>query len=186
MGCCAGYGSFFPRDVKTKASVKAASPITGTGGVAYKSCNKMQSHVTLEDYTDGFESVTEPSLDYLTISATDINEPEVIGRQIASISSDYSRDKRATNRYDIGLEILKAKIQLGADPKVLHSHGDRSCLMFAVLANDIRFVKQLVEFGVDVNQRNSQGETALGFAIELKRHHIATYLCSKGAIRSVD
>jgi ankyrin repeat protein len=91
-------------------------------------------------------------------------------------------NKRATNRHDIGLEILKAQIYHGADPKGMSTHGNRTCLMFAVLANDYGFTKQLVELGVDINQKNRNGETALGLAIELKRDDIASYLRSKGAV----
>jgi hypothetical protein len=200
MGCCVGTGSFVFRDRKVEVKEMTSSP--ATRGVTYISC-KMQSRESWEDYINGFDGVTEPYNDFLTISTTDPNEPDLIGRPILSISSSNSStysdsfyidqlrsfdglDERATNRYDIGLEILKAEIELGADPKVLHTHGDRSCLMFAVLANDIRFTKQLVELGVDVNQTNRLGETALGFAIEFGRRDIATYLCSKGAVLRVD
>jgi hypothetical protein len=94
-------------------------------------------------------------------------------------------NKRITNRYEIGLEMLKAQIHFGSDPKVLSTHGDRTCLMFSVMANDYRFTKKLVELGVDINQTNSLGETALGLAIELKRKDIANYLRSKGAFEEV-
>jgi len=90
-------------------------------------------------------------------------------------------NKRTTNRYDIGLEILKSKIHLGADPKTLTTHGDRTSLMFSVMANDFSFTKQLVELGVDVNGTNRLGETALGLAIEFKREEIAKYLRAHGA-----
>jgi len=90
-------------------------------------------------------------------------------------------NERATCRNDIGLEILKAKIHFGADPQRMTTHGDRSCLMFAVIANDYNFTKDLVEQGVDVNKRTRIGETALGLAIELKRDKIASFLRLKGA-----
>jgi hypothetical protein len=89
--------------------------------------------------------------------------------------------KRTSNRSNIGLQMLKAQIHYGADPKSLSTHGDRTCLMFAVLANDYDFTKELVELGVDVNKANRLGETALGLAIELQRVDIADYLRSKGA-----
>jgi len=90
-------------------------------------------------------------------------------------------NKRATNRNDIGLDILKATLHFGADPQRMSTHGERSCLMFAVIANDYNFTKNLVEQGVDVNKRNRFGETALGLAIELKRDEIASFLRLKGA-----
>jgi hypothetical protein len=114
-----------------------------------------------------------------------VTESESTESESSSLNSSlFSYDglnTRANNRYDIGLEILKAEISLGADPKDLCTHGDRSCLMFAVLANDFSFVKHLVELGVNVNQTNGLGETALGFAIELQRYDMAKYLRSKGA-----
>jgi len=90
-------------------------------------------------------------------------------------------NKRASDRYDIGLEILKAKIECGADPNALSTHGDRSCLMFSVMANDFSFTKQLVEQGVDVNWTNHLGETALSLAKEFKREEMAKFLLGKGA-----
>ena len=78
--------------------------------------------------------------------------------------------------------MLKAQIHCGADPKVLTTHGERSCLMFAVLAEDFCFIKKLVKLGVDVNQKNRVGETALSLANELHRDDIARYLRRNGAI----
>lgn len=95
-------------------------------------------------------------------------------------------NKRVVNRYEIGLQMLKAQIHHGADPKVLTTHGERSCLMFAVLAEDFCFIKKLLELGVDVNQKNRIGETALSLAIELQRDDIAGYLRRKGAIEAVN
>jgi len=110
-------------------------------------------------------------------------------RDFSESTSDSTTDfcfdvssKRATNRYEIGLEMLKAMINEGADPKELVTHGDRTCLMFSVLAGDFDFVKKLVELGVSVTKTNSQGETALGFANELKRYDIARYLRQHGAL----
>jgi len=91
-------------------------------------------------------------------------------------------NERTTNRYEIGLSMLKAQIHLGADPKTLSTHGGRSCLMFAVLAEDFNFIKQLVELGVDLNQTSSLGETALSLAKELQRDDITSYLRAKGAL----
>jgi len=95
-------------------------------------------------------------------------------------------NKRICNRYDIGLRMLKAQILYGADPKVLTTHGDRSCLMFAVLAEDFAFVKHLVVLGVDVNKTNRSGETALNFALGLERNDIADFLRANGAVDERD
>jgi len=95
-------------------------------------------------------------------------------------------NKRICNRYDIGLRMLKAQIQYGADPNVLTTHGDRSCLMFATLAEDFAFVKHLVELGVDVNKTNISGETALNFALALERKDIADFLRANGAVDDHD
>merc|ERR1719233_2298059 len=88
-------------------------------------------------------------------------------------------NKKPIDRYEIGLEILKAKIHFGANPNTLTTHGDRSCLMFSVMANDLQFTKELIELGVDVNQSNAFGETALSLAMEMKKDEIVSYLRSK-------
>jgi len=100
----------------------------------------------------------------------------------ADLRSFDGVNSRTTNRYEIGLSMLKAQIHHGADPKCLSTHGERSTLMFAVLAEDFNFIKQLVELGVDVNQTNSLGETALSLANELQRDDITGYLLEKGAV----
>jgi len=89
---------------------------------------------------------------------------------------------RGKDRYEIGLEQVKAQIHHGADPKTLMTLGDRSCLMFAVMGNDLSFTKELVELGVDVNHSNSSGESALSLAIDMQKKDIAQYLLSKGAV----
>jgi len=91
-------------------------------------------------------------------------------------------NRKITNRYSIGLDMLKAKIHHGADPTRMCTHGGRTALMFAVLADDYCFTKELVELGVDVNQTTPMGETALGFANEKGRNDIANYLRTKGAL----
>jgi len=93
--------------------------------------------------------------------------------------------KRTTDRHEIGLEVLKAKIHCGANPKSMTTHGDRTALMFAVLAGDLCFIKELVELGVDVNKKNSSGETALGLANDIQRDDMVDYLRSKGAFEAV-
>jgi len=90
-------------------------------------------------------------------------------------------NKRVTNRYEIGLEVLKALIKNGANPHAMSTIGDKTALMFAVLAQDFAFVKNLVERGVDVGHMNCHGETALGLAIETQRNDIADYLRANGS-----
>jgi len=94
-------------------------------------------------------------------------------------------NRRSNNRADIGLEVLKAKIHFGADPNSMSTHGERTSLMFSVISGDFGLTKKLVELGVDINETNRFGETALGLAIELKRNEIANYLRSKGAANGV-
>jgi len=103
-------------------------------------------------------------------------------RDSMDIMSYDGINKRISDRNDIGLRMLKAQIQCGADPKVWTTHGDRSCLMFAVLAEDFNFIKELIELGVDVNKTNHYGETALTLAVGIKREDIASYLRSNGAV----
>jgi len=119
----------------------------------------------------------------ITYSAT---SPSFVWRDSEGIVSYDGANKRISNRYDIGLRMLKAQIQFGADPNVFTTHGDRSCLMFATLAEDFAFVKHLVELGVDVNKTNVSGETALNFALAAERKDIADFLRSNGAVDDHD
>jgi len=118
-------------------------------------------------------------------TSNSLNSASSYWRNCGDIMSYDGVNKRISNRYDIGLGILKAQIQCGADPKVLTTHGDRSCLMFAVLAEDIDFVKQLVGLGVDVNKTNRSGETALTLALGLEGKDISKYLRKNGAVEDM-
>jgi len=133
-------------------------------------------------HTKGCININRSSLDSLAITCSSSNA----SNDSFYFENRYSFDglnKRASSRCEIGLEILKAQIHFGADPKVLSTHGDRTCLMFSVIANDLSFTKQLVELGVDVNETNHLGESALSLALELKREEIAKYLRAQGATR---
>jgi len=90
-------------------------------------------------------------------------------------------NKRPLERDDIGMDILKAKVHFGANPNTMSTHGNRTCLMFAVVANDFSYAKKLVELGVDINKITPLGETALSLAIETQNYELANYLRSKGA-----
>jgi len=90
-------------------------------------------------------------------------------------------NKRPLKRDDITMDILKAKVHFGANPNKMCTHGNRTCLMFAVVANDFSFTKKLVELGVDINKVTPSGETALSLAIEMQNNELVNYLRSKGA-----
>jgi len=134
--------------------------------------------------------LTKPCFQPLTInlsltpsfSLTSLSSPTTYWRDVGDILSFDGVNQRVCNRYDIGLRMLKAQISYGADPHVLTTHGERSCLMFAVLAEDFKFVKKLVGLGVDVNKTNRFGENALTLALGLERKDIAGYLRTKGAL----
>jgi len=90
-------------------------------------------------------------------------------------------NKKVTNRTAFGAVVLDAQIDHGANPNMKFL-GDRTSLMVAVLASDYNLTKKLVERGADINYKNKLGETALGFAIELKDKKILNYLRLKGAV----
>jgi len=123
---------------------------------------------------------TLETIDFSTIRS--LNSLSSYWRDYGEIMSYDGTNERVSNRYDIGVSILKAQIQNGADPRTLTTHGDRSSLMFAVLAEDFGLVKQLVGLDVDVNQTNRSGESALSLALMTKRKDIADYLRLKGAV----
>jgi len=105
-----------------------------------------------------------------------------------SIRNLFSYDglnKRPKKRGDIGMDILKAQIHFGADPNKMCMHGDRTCLMFVILANDFNFAKTLVEQGVDINKTDRFGATALSLTIGMQNDELVNYLRSKGAVHVV-
>jgi len=161
---------------------------------------KKQSRVYVKEILSSLEQRRVLYDNFWTSSTANASKPVFVDRSttksaITSFSSSLQSDSddtgslvtndglnnKAKNRCDIAIEILKAEIHFGADPKVLRTHGDRTCLMVSVLADDMRFTKRLVEQGVDVNQTNSLGETALGLAIQSQNYKLANYLRSKGA-----
>jgi len=80
-----------------------------------------------------------------------------------------------TDRTALNAGVLDAFFDLGANPNI-KTHGDRTGLMVAVMANNYNLTKTLVEKGVDINYMNMLGETALGFAVGLKDKKILNYL----------
>jgi len=84
--------------------------------------------------------------------------------------------KREKTREQIGMEALKAMVACGKDVKTLSTHGGRSALMFAVISEDLDFVKQLVASGADVREVNEKGETALSLAKSLSTSNIYNFL----------
>jgi len=128
---------------------------------------------------------TTPRSSTCSTSVDDIFDWDTNYCRDQKICSFDGLNMKPTDRYDIGMEILKATVHNGANPDRMTTHGDRSALMFAVLANDLSFIKSLVAMGVDVNHTNQMGETALSLASEAQRDDIANYLRLHGAMDSV-
>jgi hypothetical protein len=155
---------------------------------------KLKMNYNMESSCQSKEHASLMATEYLSqlskfCSTTDIDEDEYVGSLSSVLAPADSFDglnKRSVDRYDIGLEVLKAKIHHGANAERLSTHGDRTALMFAVLAKDLDFIKKLVEMGVDVNQSNALGETALSLACEIQNEDIADYLRSQGALQLVE
>jgi len=176
MGNCAANASYVDQvsDVKKLRPTKVSVPSA-----------ERDSFMTIST-TDTREPpchIWQPNLEYPESKTSSISSRTYTDSlETGELSSYDGMNMRAKNRYSIGLEILKAKIYHGADPNSMTTHGERTPLMFSVLANDLKFTKFLVNLGVDVNQKNSSGETALGFASELHKRDIASYLRSQGAL----
>jgi len=148
-------------------------------------CSTLNEDSDTPVYSEGNINIIRSSSDSETITWCSSSNVSDDSFDFDNLCSFDGLNKRATSRHAIGLEILKAQIDLGADPKVLSTHGDRTCLMFSAMANDLSFTKQLVELGVDVNETNHLGETALSLALELKRGEIAKYLRAQGATNAL-
>jgi len=84
--------------------------------------------------------------------------------------------KPEKTREEIGIEALKAMVACGTDVNKLSTHGGRSALMFAVISEDLDFVKTLVASGANVREETEHGETALGLAKSLSTNDIYNFL----------
>jgi len=179
MGNCAANASYVDQVAQDKIVKKLKPTKVSTSSAGRDSFMSISTTGTREPPAFICQSDMEyPESKTSTISSRTHTDSLESGE----FSSYDGMNMRATNRYMIGLEILKAKIYHGADPNRMTTHGERTPLMFSVLANDLKFIKLLVKLGVDVNQKNSSGETALGFASELHKRDIASYLRSQGAL----
>jgi len=202
MGSCASAaGVFIPKSSNLsqsrKSKVWVPPPDNAIFSQRVSDQNRgMESFVKIRG-----KSLSEEYLqNYLTSNVTHKKPPSRVGWESSSTltSLNHTRDSdscistgnlisydglnnRPVKRDDIGMHILKAQIHFGADPNEMCTHGDRTCLMCAVLANDFSYTKKLVEKGVDINKTNCFGETALGLAIDMQNDEIVNYLRSKGA-----
>jgi len=85
-------------------------------------------------------------------------------------------NNKGKTREEIGMSKLKAMQACGVNVKRFTTHGDRSALMFAVLSQELDFVKGLVADGADVMAKNEHGETALDLAKSLPSQEIYNFL----------
>jgi len=193
MGCCASAQSVI---IPTSSEASDFIPrgfIEPTPKQAISSNEVSKAGHTRESFTklrDGFSSVTWRNLQVNSCDkSTRVPDDSFHHKSYSDtftfdtgiVLSYDGLNKRPAMREDIQMDILKAKITLGANPNEIRTHGDRTCLMCAVLANDFGYVKKLVELGVDINKTNPLGETALSLAIETKNCKLTNYLRSKGA-----
>jgi len=88
---------------------------------------------------------------------------------------------KGKTREEIGMRKLKAMQACGINVKEFTTHGGRSALMFAVLSQDLDFVKGLVADGADVMEKNDQGETALALSKSLPSQEIYNFLLQSTA-----
>ncbi|MHB0997971.1 MAG: ankyrin repeat domain-containing protein [Armatimonadota bacterium] len=82
-------------------------------------------------------------------------------------------------------ELDKLKARIAENPSLLHEVDEqkknRSLLHYAAEANQLETAKYLVESGIEVDVRDSRGETPLYFAAESGKSNVLEYLLSKGA-----
>ncbi|MGI9549276.1 MAG: ankyrin repeat domain-containing protein, partial [Bdellovibrionales bacterium] len=100
------------------------------------------------------------------------------------LSSAFSEAKIHLHKFikkDVSAQDVKLAIESGADINEQISIGSISPLMIAIEENRIDIVKVLIEFGVDVNARNQEGQTALMYAIKASRSDLLELLLEQGA-----
>jgi len=91
-------------------------------------------------------------------------------------SRNHLFNNKGKTREEIGMSKLRAMQACGVNVTAFTTHGGRSALMFAVLSQDLHFVKKLVTEGANVMEENKHGETALGLAKSLPSQEIYNFL----------
>jgi ankyrin repeat protein len=81
---------------------------------------------------------------------------------------------------------VRLKREIEKKPEVIHfkDEFDRSLLLLAILHGSCDSVVVLVDSGMDINQLNKGGQSALMYAAFYNRLEIAEYLLDKGAMVS--
>jgi len=149
-------------------------------------------YTSRSDLTEAYDSMQESTAPHsllCDISSADLFRAHNSAFSPISISSpasesdfDWAASKnnvfnnKGKTREEIGMSKLKAMQACGINVKGFTTHGDRSALMFAVLSQDLDFVKSLVANGANVMAKNEQGETALDLAESLQSKEIYNFL----------
>merc|ERR1719233_2450886 len=89
---------------------------------------------------------------------------------------DILLECKGQSREEINIKSLKAMHDNKVDLKDWKTHGGRTALMVSVLAQDLEFVKILVEQGHNVTKKIKNGETALQLAETLPSQEIYNFL----------
>lgn len=64
---------------------------------------------------------------------------------------------------------------------IIDQNTEITPLLFAIQINNLKLIKLLIQYGVDLNTKNSKGDTALIFAIQNKKEKIVKLLLESGA-----
>jgi len=100
-------------------------------------------------------------------------------RDVLRASDSEDRLQRAEERYQHAIEFMEVLVELGADPNhFLTPHGSPILMHIS----DVEVVRELVELGASLEQRDSHGNTALVREVLSCREHVTDklrYLCEE-------
>jgi ankyrin repeat protein len=123
------------------------------------------------------KKITNNTLEYLVKHGASLNYP----KEYSIISSD-SPPPLFTAILWRDYKLFEQLLQLGCNPKILDYH--QQTLLFYALKSykvPLNFIKKLLSLGIEINHRDSDGETALHVAVSGYENNFVSLLLEHGA-----
>jgi len=107
--------------------------------------------------------------DTLVARGIEINRPDYDGYTALYVALQFNRDT-----------LMERLIEIQEDDQWTKAQG-ADLLQRAILDQNLKYVQKLIEFGVDIEERNERGSTPLELAQRIQATEISDWLLSNGA-----